>query len=160
MRPSIQLLCLAVRTGLAPNEDGEGTGADRIRYLDHSIYQSDGLCHDFCNEQEYALAIVQSEYCWCSNYVPDSDDQVSVSNCQESCPGFPDDVCGGDGTFGYMTLDSSPSGTAGSSSEATSTTAGPVSTSLFQITHTDSTLLFPPATLSTSLRMTWGEHIF
>lgn len=90
----------------------------------HSIYQSDGLCHDFCNDQAFALAIVQGEYCWCSNYVPDSDDQVSVSNCQESCPGFPDDVCGGDGTFGYMSLESSPSGTAGSGSEATSTTAG------------------------------------
>lgn len=45
-----------------------------------SIYQSEGLCYDFCNDQSYALGILQDETCWCSNYVPASSDQVDTSN--------------------------------------------------------------------------------
>lgn len=44
-----------------------------------STYQSEGLCYDFCNDDGYALGILQGNDCWCSNYVPDSDDQVSTS---------------------------------------------------------------------------------
>ncbi|KAH8680995.1 hypothetical protein BX600DRAFT_428968 [Xylariales sp. PMI_506] len=86
-----------------------------------SIYQSDGLCYDFCNDKSYALAVVQDDDCWCSNYVPDSSDQVSTSECDTQCPGYPSDLCGGDGLFGYMALVASPSGTTGVGTTATST---------------------------------------
>lgn len=45
----------------------------------YSIYQSEGLCYDWCNDQSYALGVLQEKDCWCSNYVPDSDDQVDTS---------------------------------------------------------------------------------
>lgn len=35
-----------------------------------STFQSEGLCYDFCNEDGYALGVLQSNNCWCSNYVP------------------------------------------------------------------------------------------
>lgn len=50
---------------------------------------------------------------------------MSTSECDNSCSGYPSDVCGGDGLYGYMALSKSPSGTASSSSSATS--SSPVS---------------------------------
>ncbi|EDN99729.1 hypothetical protein SS1G_02587 [Sclerotinia sclerotiorum 1980 UF-70] len=83
-----------------------------------SIYQSDGLCHDFCTD--YAFAIVQAEYCWCSNYAPGT--TTSTSDCDSPCPGYPPDTCGGSGTYGYMALGLSPSGTKGAATSSTSST--------------------------------------
>ncbi|KAI7783958.1 hypothetical protein LA080_010983 [Diaporthe eres] len=88
-----------------------------------SIYQSQGLCYGICNDQGYAFAVLQSSDCWCSNVVPSSDDQTSTSNCESSCPGYPTDYCGGDGTYGYIALSASPSSTAGGSSKTTSSTS-------------------------------------
>lgn len=44
-----------------------------------STYQSMGLCYDFCNDDGYALGVLQDNDCWCSNYVPASSDEVSTS---------------------------------------------------------------------------------
>lgn len=69
----------------------------------------------------YAYAITQSNNCWCSNYTPAKSVQVSTSKCSLGCPGFPDEKCGGDGLFGYVSLTGAkPSGTKGGDS-ATST---------------------------------------
>lgn len=95
-------------------------------WTDFSTWQSDGLCNKFCLDDNYALAIVQGQYCWCSNYVPDKSKQVGVSKCAAPCPGYTDDVCGGDGTFGYMTLANAPSGTTGGSTPG-KTSSPPVS---------------------------------
>lgn len=100
-KPSIPMdYCASINTGGSAN---------------FSTWQSDGLCNKFCLDDNYALAIVQGQYCWCSNYVPDKSKQVGVSKCAAPCPGYTDDVCGGDGTFGYMTLANAPSGTTGGS---------------------------------------------
>lgn len=44
-----------------------------------STFQSEGLCYNFCNDDGYALGVLQDSECWCSNYVPDSGDQVDTS---------------------------------------------------------------------------------
>jgi hypothetical protein len=62
---------------------------------------------------------VQGDYCWCSDYVPGT--TTSTSDCDNSCPGYPDDTCGGDGTYGYISLTLSPSGTKQASTAASST---------------------------------------
>ncbi|RDW77013.1 hypothetical protein BP6252_05066 [Coleophoma cylindrospora] len=85
-----------------------------------SLYQSNGLCHDFCIDS-YAFAVLQDEGCWCSNYVPAS--TVSTSNCDTACPGYPSDMCGGNNLYGYIALTLSPSGTLAGSSSATSDNA-------------------------------------
>lgn len=55
--PSVAVAyCAALNTGSTP--------------ANYSTYQSEGLCYDFCNDDGYALGIVQSNNCWCSNYVP------------------------------------------------------------------------------------------
>ncbi|KAL7627576.1 Cell wall integrity and stress response component 4 [Parahypoxylon ruwenzoriense] len=80
-----------------------------------SIFQSDGLCREFCLGK-FAFAVIKDSECWCSDYAPDQSAQVNVDKCNQKCPGFPADTCGGDGVWGYMTLDMEPSGTTGAGS--------------------------------------------
>ncbi|KAF2973432.1 hypothetical protein GQX73_g58 [Xylaria multiplex] len=90
-----------------------------------SIWQSNGLCHDFCVDQSYAFAILQAHDCWCSNYVPAKSSQVDSDECDDVCPGWKYDTCGADGLYGYIALDTSPSGTADAgSSTSTDTSSG------------------------------------
>ncbi|KAK8127567.1 hypothetical protein PG984_008675 [Apiospora sp. TS-2023a] len=91
--------CASINTG-----SGGGT---------NSIYQSDGLCRDQCNDQGTAFAIVQGPNCWCSDVEPARSVQVSTAKCNTQCPGYPDDTCGGNGLWGYMMLGKDPSGTQG-----------------------------------------------
>ncbi|CAD6446111.1 e8131479-f94b-4739-9e84-30a81c898609 [Sclerotinia trifoliorum] len=116
-----------------------------------SIYQSDGLCHDFC-AGDYAFAIVQAEYCWCSNYAPGT--TTSTSDCSSPCPGYPDDTCGGSGTYGYMGLGLSPSGTKGAttSSTSSSTTVTTSSSSPVEVTTTVTEIssIDPPKTTTST----------
>ncbi|TVY52369.1 hypothetical protein LCER1_G006521 [Lachnellula cervina] len=85
-----------------------------------SIYQSNGLCSDFCRSS-YAFAVVQDDGCWCSNYVPGT----TTSGCSQTCPGYPLELCGGSGVYGYIALGNTPSGTKGGSSAAASSTPSP-----------------------------------
>ncbi|KAI6511264.1 hypothetical protein MCOR10_010119 [Pyricularia oryzae] len=102
--------CATINTGTGPGN--------------HSDWQSDGLCSNFCKGSKSGLAIVRGSLCWCSNIMPSDSVQVGTDKCRDPCPGFPDDVCGGDGTWGYMRIRANPiTGTTGGSAPA-STTAG------------------------------------
>lgn len=86
-----------------------------------SIYQTNGLCHDFCID-DYAYAITQDKLCWCSNYAPSKSSRSDNSKCDTPCPAWPDEVCGGDGLYGYVSLGNiEPSGTQGPSASSTKT---------------------------------------
>ncbi|KAI1172395.1 hypothetical protein F4777DRAFT_516048 [Nemania sp. FL0916] len=131
--------CASVNTGSTPTNS--------------SIFQSNGLCHDFCFDKAYALAIVQYQDCWCSDFVPAKSSQVDTDKCNEICPGYKYESCGADGLFGYIALSASPSGTAGGSpTPSPSTSAGQTSTSVD--TSTSATSTIHSTTTSTSTTMT------
>ncbi|KAG6110665.1 hypothetical protein E4U14_002729 [Claviceps sp. LM454 group G7] len=110
-----------------------------------SIFQTNGLCHDYCNPNNYAYAITQSNSCWCSNYTPDKSTQLSTGKCNSGCPGYPDEKCGGPGVFGYIVLlGGLPSGTKGASI-APSSTESPSSS-----TEEETTTPTTPTTSTTS----------
>jgi len=67
----------------------ENTGSDYAGVT--NIYQSNGACYTQCKDG-YAFAVLQWQTCWCSNYIPA--EQQNVSDCNETCPGYPDDLCG------------------------------------------------------------------
>ncbi|KAI6087132.1 hypothetical protein F4821DRAFT_119505 [Hypoxylon rubiginosum] len=90
-----------------------------------SIYQSNGLCYDFCLD-DYAFSVLQDDSCWCSNYVPDKTVQVDSSECNAACPGYPSDLCGADGLWEYIALEKSPSGTTGASTSTQTSTPDPI----------------------------------
>ncbi|KAK7421751.1 Cell wall integrity and stress response component 4 [Neonectria magnoliae] len=103
-----------------------------------SIYQTNGLCHDFCID-DYAFAITQANSCWCSNYAPAKSEQESVSSCDTPCPAYPAEDCGGDGLYGYLSLGGVlPSGTQGADSSSTTeaTTTAPISKVTETVQHT------------------------
>lgn len=103
---------------------------------DQSIYQTNGLCHDFCID-EYAFAITQGNSCWCSNYVPSKSTQDDVAACDSPCPAWPDEMCGGDNLFGYVSLiNIQPSGTQGPSSSSSTSTS--TSTTTTKVSHLSS----------------------
>ncbi|KEF61864.1 uncharacterized protein A1O9_03435 [Exophiala aquamarina CBS 119918] len=92
------------------------------------IYQSNGECQGHC-QGSYAFAVLQGENCWCSNYIPL--EQVSTSDCNQQCPGFPDDWCGSTdaGLYGYYLLGAAnPLGTSSGIVASDSTTASSPST--------------------------------
>lgn len=95
--------------------------------LDTYTFQSNGHCHDECNS-DYAYAIVQGKNCWCSNYAPA--DQQDVSNCDTVCPGYGYESCGNsdDNLYGYIKLDLAASGTKGASTASSTSTKSPTST--------------------------------
>ncbi|KAI1116783.1 hypothetical protein F5Y14DRAFT_33285 [Nemania sp. NC0429] len=104
-----------------------------------SIWQSNGLCHDFCFRQSFALAVLQGHYCWCSDYVPAKSSQVDTDECNEPCPGWKPDTCGTHDLFGYIQLDKVPSGTADGSSSSTSSESSTDSSTTTSTTPTPST---------------------
>ena len=129
--------CSSVNTGSDYNSSlfsSWGCGFDGVYILmlrlEISQFQSHGLCYDNCNGDGYAFAIVQGTYCWCSNYVPGAD--VSVSECSDPCPGYPDDACGNtrENLYGYITLPRKPSGTKGAETTVSTTSTSPKTTTI------------------------------
>lgn len=94
------------------------------------MFQTNGLCHDFCGPQGYAYGVTQSNSCWCSNYTPAQSSQVSKSKCNTDCPGYPSEKCGGAGLFAYVVvIGVAPSGTKGAGDGSSSTSIPDVSLS-------------------------------
>ncbi|KAG6129222.1 hypothetical protein E4U09_001121 [Claviceps aff. purpurea] len=119
-----------------------------------SIFQTNGLCHDYCNPDSYAYAITQYNSCWCSNYTPDKSTQLSTGKCNLGCPGYPDEKCGGTGLFGYVVLPGGlPSGTKGASIAPSSTESSPTSTEVETTTPT------APTTSTTIMRSSSVETV-
>ncbi|KAJ4387180.1 Cell wall integrity and stress response component 4 [Gnomoniopsis smithogilvyi] len=116
----------------------------------YSTFQSEGLCYDFCNDDGYALGVLQSSNCWCSNYVPG--DTVDTSECETACPGYPSDYCGGDDLYGYIKLDAAVSGTKEASSSTTTSTSTTSDTSVTTTSSSSSDL-----TTSTTTSLTSSE---
>jgi hypothetical protein len=80
-----------------------------------NLYNSNGACSTACRAN-YALAVVKGQDCWCSNFIPAS--QNPISSCADKCPGYPFENCGSSSAnlYGYVQLDKAASGTASSSS--------------------------------------------
>ncbi|OAA77269.1 Carbohydrate-binding WSC [Akanthomyces lecanii RCEF 1005] len=68
------------------------------------LYQSRGACSDRCRGQS-AYAVVQDDKCWCSNTTPGS--TTDSGSCNKACPGYPQEMCGGNGLYSYVLLDKS-----------------------------------------------------
>lgn len=117
----ISIFAVYLASCLAEASDSEfcstiNTGSSSDATFDS--YQSSGACRSSCSG--YAYGIVQYSNCWCSNYAPSS--TVSLSNCDEECPGYPSNSCGGDGFFTYY-LFQQASGTMNSSGSLVNSTA-------------------------------------
>jgi len=164
LRRTLLGLGLFAAVAVAGSSDGlyeeycstENTGSDYAGVT--NIYQSNGACYTQCKDG-YAFAVLQWQTCWCSNYIPA--EQQNVSDCNETCPGYPDDLCGNKaaGLYGYVPLPNKPSGTAGASSsqsstgDSVSTTSSPVPSTVAQASSVD------PATTNASFASSTGTVV-
>jgi cell wall integrity and stress response component len=66
---------------------------DNLTPTNTSIYQSKGLCGGtICSPLGYAvMGMTAGSQCWCGNSIPAT--QVLGQNCNEQCPGYPNDTC-------------------------------------------------------------------
>ncbi|KAK1144862.1 hypothetical protein N8T08_004875 [Aspergillus melleus] len=61
-----------------------------------STFQSLGMCQSHCGKQDFSVYGVKGDRCWCGDKLPPVSAKVSQKECNEPCPGFPSDTCGGD----------------------------------------------------------------
>ncbi|PKK51552.1 hypothetical protein CI102_2954 [Trichoderma harzianum] len=121
--------------------------------LNVSIWQTNGACGIFCTKKDYAFSITQQNSCWCSNYYPDKTTQVDVKECNDPCPAWPSENCGGPGLYGYILLNEvAPSGTktAPPTSTPTQSTTDSSSSSSSSTTFSTSTTSTTPPPGQTS----------
>ncbi|KAK4069619.1 uncharacterized protein Triagg1_7043 [Trichoderma aggressivum f. europaeum] len=119
--------------------------------LNVSIYQTNGLCGGFCTKKNYAFSITQQNSCWCSNYFPDKASTVDVKNCNDPCPAWPSENCGGPGLYGYILLNEvAPSGTKTEPPPTSSPTQSTASTSATTASSSTTTSTSASASSSSS----------
>ncbi|KAL2812377.1 hypothetical protein BJX63DRAFT_432642 [Aspergillus granulosus] len=137
---SLPLLALLVWAALWIRVDSSITYCSSVRTgsssANFSIYQSEGNCEQHCSDS--AFGILQGKNCWCSNIAPNEATNVNTSECDDACPGYPDDSCGNvaDGLYGYIQL-GNPSGTA--TAPSTSSTHSSTSSSTTSDSSTTTT---------------------
>ncbi|KAF2107152.1 hypothetical protein BDV96DRAFT_306056 [Lophiotrema nucula] len=102
----------------------QNTGADSAAM--YWNWQSNGWCSDKCRAQSAAFAIVLTNNCWCSNYIPE--EQEDTGDCNDNCPGFPAEKCGNKDKnfYGYIEL-SEPAGTQAASQPPATSVSSPSS---------------------------------
>ncbi|KAF4817684.1 Cell wall integrity and stress response component 4 [Colletotrichum tropicale] len=90
-----------------------------------SIWQTNGLCSDFCRGKNFAFAIVQYQSCWCSDVAPAASSEADVEDkCNDICPGYDTEKCGSrPNWYGYIQLSKTPTSTAGGDAATTSAAA-------------------------------------
>ncbi|RYP66785.1 hypothetical protein DL770_008736 [Monosporascus sp. CRB-9-2] len=91
-----------------------------------SPFQSLGFCQDTCSgSHQPVAALANGTNCLCGNLLPPRDQLVEDGNCNMPCPGYPFEMCGGDGFFSVyfeeLADSEQPSGTQsrGAGAEAT-----------------------------------------
>lgn len=91
-------------------------------------FQLSLACTTTCQKGGYAIAAMLGKTCVCSNEAP-SGSAASSSKCSTTCPGWPDENCGGSGFYsvysnGDVSIDSSASSAAASNDAADTSASG------------------------------------
>ncbi|KAI4165081.1 MAG: hypothetical protein LQ342_001358 [Letrouitia transgressa] len=63
-------------------------------------YQSPGYCQTLCvGINKPVMGTTEGSNCWCGDFIPAASSKVADSKCSTDCQGYPDDKCGGPGTW-------------------------------------------------------------
>ncbi|KAJ5711156.1 hypothetical protein N7488_005312 [Penicillium malachiteum] len=74
--------------------------------LEQYTYQSRGYCVEKCAGDGYAIAALKDgATCGCSNSTPASSAKIADDNCDQYCPGYPSDKCGGVNVYTVLTTE-------------------------------------------------------
>ncbi|KXG46129.1 Carbohydrate-binding WSC, subgroup [Penicillium griseofulvum] len=90
-------------------------------------FQSPGYCQSECARKEFKIAALsRGNVCYCGDKVPSDSAKVADDKCDMTCPGWPDETCGGKETYNVFEAneDLKSSGNATSSARIPATAAG------------------------------------
>ncbi|PYI06996.1 hypothetical protein BO78DRAFT_396762 [Aspergillus sclerotiicarbonarius CBS 121057] len=89
--------------GLEWDEYACMTSTGDMKNLGSSTYNSPGMCQTLCEKQDGYFFALQGESCWCGSEPPPFD-SMNGATCDEDCPGYPEDTCGGSDTYSVWEL--------------------------------------------------------
>ncbi|KAL4892593.1 WSC domain-containing protein [Aspergillus ambiguus] len=131
---SLFLLAVGLPAVYAQTEVKKGcySNASPLTSAGTYTFQSDGYCQKQCLKDNYKVfALHNANECFCGNKLPAESDKTDDSDCNTSCAGWPDTMCGGKNAYSvYLTGISQNVEAVGSSSSSstkdssTSTTNG------------------------------------
>ncbi|KAI1476988.1 hypothetical protein F4774DRAFT_220407 [Daldinia eschscholtzii] len=76
-----------------------------LKYDGESIFQTVGLCASRCRGQnQLVMAVTNSTACLCGQSTPPLQLEKPDSFCNSRCPGYPTNICGGQGYFSVYYL--------------------------------------------------------
>ncbi|KAL3443530.1 hypothetical protein BJX65DRAFT_284982 [Aspergillus insuetus] len=91
-------------------------------------YMSVSYCNDSCRGLDWDFAGSQGRFCWCGDSLPSIDYVVPDDECNEPCPGYAKDMCGGKHRWSVWAIGSDEPSAWLSSMTATSTSTTEAST--------------------------------
>ncbi|KAK6203329.1 uncharacterized protein RJT21DRAFT_113237 [Scheffersomyces amazonensis] len=98
-----------------------------LTYNNAYTFQSSGYCEQQCANSRVA-ALINGKYCYCGDESPSSSNQVSSTNCNVACQGYPYENCGGNGYYmvyvNAQVQDSESSSAQGTTTGTTSSSTG------------------------------------
>lgn len=99
-------------------------------------YNSQGKCNILCRDKlKKSVAATYSGTCYCGDEYPASSSLIAPGKCNEPCPGFGDEACGGLNAFTVynsglrVSVGEAPADTTSSAVPTTATSAPPVTSS-------------------------------
>ncbi|PWY66485.1 hypothetical protein BO94DRAFT_540616 [Aspergillus sclerotioniger CBS 115572] len=111
--------------GLEWDEYACMTSTGDMKKLGSYTYNSPGMCQTQCEKENGYFFALQAEGCWCGSEPP-AFASMNGATCDEDCPGWPEETCGGNGTYSVWDLTedySNPSLEQTTSTEASTTTS-------------------------------------
>ncbi|KAL3468988.1 hypothetical protein BJX99DRAFT_92736 [Aspergillus californicus] len=114
-----------------------------------SIFESVDHCVDLCDEADFNYAALQGDSCLCGKASPAQDALVSDDRCDEACPGYAKDTCGGDGAWSVygiggvrpsVWLSTSTTASTSTATDSTSTTASETSVASIETSSASTTV--------------------
>ncbi|KAJ0115211.1 hypothetical protein J7T55_001621 [Diaporthe amygdali] len=92
-------------------------------------FNTPSACSSHCADAGHSVFAARGEGCFCLDTLPSNDKKVDASKCNEACPGYALETCGGApgyysvGTIDDLGSDSSSTGSSSATITGTSTTA-------------------------------------
>ncbi|CAN6624715.1 protein Slg1p [Trichomonascus vanleenenianus] len=113
-----------------------------------NTWNTGSKCYSICSAKGMKVFATQGQDCYCGDSLPSSSDKASSGSCSQTCPGYPQEMCGGPKAFTVYVVGDLSDFTSSSASSAASST--PSSTSSSSSSSSASSSLKPSSSSSSS----------
>lgn len=130
---------------------GELTKVELEIEKDNNTFNSKGKCNTACRALSKNVAATQADLCFCGDKYPPESSMVEDKKCNEPCPGYGDEACGGYETFSVFNtgVRVSVGESEDASSSSSKTTAAPTTSAASTATNAPAETSTAPAEQAT-----------